>query len=183
MACIIIDFQGFRGAENVFIFKEIAALTVNCETFYTFLFSPPTEKNSLPQEIQHQNTWLANNHHGLEYDRGFTSYEELYNILHDLLSDFQTVYVKGREKRNEILKVFDHQNIINIEDLGCPSIKQLSENYCSTACLWHKNRNSTCATLNVKNIRFWYNEHFRTGRISEPNKDYEYTSTCWCFCE
>lgn len=180
---VIIDIQGFRGVENEFIFKEIAALTVDCETFYTFLLSPPTEINKLPEAIKDQNSWLTNNHHGLEYNKGFTSYEELCNILRNLLDGFKTVYVKGKEKRSEILRIFDHENIINIEDLGCPSLNHLNESYCSTACLWHKNKKFMCATLNVKNILCWYNEHLRTREISESSKVDECTSTCWCICE
>lgn len=183
MAAIIIDSQGFRGIESEFVFKEITAVSINCETFYTFLLSAPKEITELPEDIKRQNSWLTNNHHGLDYNKGFTSYTELYNVIHGLLSDFQTVYVKGSQKKTDLENIFYHENIINLEDLGCPSLEQLSENYCNTACLWHDNKSLMCATRNVKNILFWYNEHFRPGRMPESHKDDECTSTCWCFCE
>lgn len=180
---LILDIQGFRGEENQFIFKELSAVSVNCEAFYNFLFKPPDNRVKFAADVQRTNSWLTKNHHGLEYTQGVVLYEELSAVLQQLMSNVHTVYVKGEEKRKEILKILTHPNIINIEELGCPSVKQLCETYCESACLWHKSKSFICATRNVKNILCWYNEHNRPQDMSESNNDDECRSSCWCFCK
>lgn len=178
---LILDIQGFRGDADQFIFKELAAVSVNCESAYSFLFKPPSEQVTLSTKARNTNTWLSKVHHGLEYDDGLVPYEELQGILQQLLSATTTVYVKGSVKRNDLLKIVAHPDIKNIEDLGCPSIRQLHEDYCATACMWHKHKTSICASRNVKNILLWYNEY--GGHQDVPQPTDECRSSCWCFCK
>lgn len=180
---LVLDFQGFRGPSEQFIFKELSAISVNCKDFYNFLFKPPVTTEALAVDFQRTNRWLTKNHHGLEYNTGFVCYDELYGILHHLFSTVQAVYVKGIEKQKEILKIFNDLHIIDISELGCPTLSELQESYCRTACIWHKDTSFVCATRNVKNILSWYNEYNTAQKTPEANCPDECQSTCWCFCK
>lgn len=184
---LILDIQGFRGDQGEFIFKEVAALSLSDVVCYNFLFKPPENLTISSKTALNQNKWLHNNHHGLMYESGYTPYAELRNIIQDLTANINRVYVKGREKRSEILKICPDINVLNIEEeegsLGIPSIKDLRKHFCERACLWHTSANSVCAMRNVLNIYQWHHGQSRDSSISESDEQEECKLSLWCLCK
>ena len=59
---------------------------------------------------------------GFKKPSGDIPYEELRLIIRDTLRSARAVYVKGLEKKKWMDQFL--QNVYNLEDLGCPSLKK-----------------------------------------------------------
>ncbi|CAH1107018.1 unnamed protein product [Psylliodes chrysocephalus] len=58
----------------------------------------------LNEEFHRQAIWLMANHHGLNWNHGFTPLHEFHNIIQNVTKNVEAVYVKGREKAQYIRK-------------------------------------------------------------------------------
>lgn len=184
---LILDIQGFRDDQGGFIFKELAALSLSDVVCYSFLFKPPENSTVSSKSALNKNRWLTNNYHGLTYECGYTPYTEVQNIIHDLTANVEAVYVKGIEKRAEILKICPDINVLNIEEeegsLGIPSIKDLRRHFCAKACLWHTDVDSVCAVRNILNIYLWHHHGQSRGSPVSGGNDEECKLSLWCLCK
>ncbi|KAK0165646.1 hypothetical protein PV328_004148 [Microctonus aethiopoides] len=120
------------------------------------LFKPPFKWDELPKQYKTMHLWLTRNYHGILWDAGEIPYDKLNDVLHIILKGVGYIYVKGLEKKkwlSDIIK--ESKTIINLENLGCPSMK----NNEITSCPYHEYRKSSimshCALENVKQLKCW----------------------------
>ncbi|KAK0160490.1 hypothetical protein PV328_007897 [Microctonus aethiopoides] len=83
-------------------------------------------------------------------------YEKLNDVLEIILKDVTYIYVKGFEKKQWLSGIIKgSKTIINLENLGCPSMKNIG----ITSCHYHEYRKSIimyhCAFENVKQLKCW----------------------------
>jgi len=78
-------------------------------------------------------------------------YKEIRKILNSLR--FERKYVKGKQKREIIGDFVPLVSVINIEELGCPLLHQLSVN--DMPCIYHINLKSRYCTF----LRFLFYEN------------------------
>lgn len=145
---VFVDMQGFRGGNNQFIAKEIAVLYSE-NKFHHFILTPPVSFNQLPPPQQVQARWLQHNHHGLYWDGGDVSYEEVKFFLNTLRN--YSIYVKGEEKRKWLENMLESNVIVrNLEELNCPNLETLSKLYKNTLrCYYHAYHKGSCALQNT----------------------------------
>lgn len=143
----VLDIQGFRGPKNQFIVKELALLQQGHH--YHFILLPPFNFKELPADLKRQSQWLYQNYHGLLWDGGFTEFRKVKHYLRSVIQH-TTVYVKGTEKSQWLRALLQNENdveVINVEDIGCPSFKELKQLHPnSVKCLSHS---KCCALQNV----------------------------------
>lgn len=169
----IVDVQGFKTDGNSFIFKEFAFSEANSDESITwYLLTPPFPWSQLTARYRGQNLWLTRNYHGLRWDSGYSDYQEAISEIGRILSTSITIYVKGLEKRGWLSKEFPHlENIINLEDLECPSLTKLRADYKSTSiCTYHsllKSSYYNCALENVTFLKNWLKNKYRCNSNQE----------------
>lgn len=101
----IVDLQGFKTADNEFVFKEVAVVALQEDSVPSvFLFKPPHPWEQLPYRNKCENRWLERNYHGLEWDSGRIPYENVAETLRGALKDAGAVFVKGLEKAKWLRK-------------------------------------------------------------------------------
>lgn len=169
----IMDVQGFKGEHNQFIIKELAIISTDGQLYELQLFQPPCTFNELSEIVQQQVHYLEKHFHGLYWKSGFQPYSELHQTLKNLnLSG--VVYVKGSEKKIFVTQLLSNYavNVVNIEELGCPSLSVLKKHLQPISvkpCVFnHKTEN--CAYLNVNAVLQWFKlEQFTKDRIEMVN--------------
>jgi len=169
----ILDFQGFKDEKNDFIIKELAILSTDGEKYELHLFQPPHAFNQLSKDLQKQVIWLEKQFHGLYWSSGHRDYRELKDVFRGIdLSG--TIYVKGVEKQRYAVKLLSdfNVNVINLEDIGCPSLSVLKQQINPAVlkpCSFNHNSNN-CAYVNVYVLAFWLNlEKCITDRLQIVN--------------
>lgn len=169
----IVDVQGFKQSLNSFVFKEVTILSVEDDAVPTvFYFEPPHRWNLLSQQNKCSNRWLERNFHGISWKFGDIPYKKLKNTLEVALVGAKKIYVKGIEKRAWLKQVLDSKYlIINLEDLGCPSLKKLPKNE-EVICNNHTHAwKPVCAVQNAAVLRTWLIQH----RLENSRRDSTWT--------
>lgn len=158
---VFIDLQGFKGANNTFIPKEIAILQVGCRS-RRFILKKTFSIDKLSKELKYQVKWLQKNYHGFDWNDGV---DDLYSVkLYLLDHNLHTcrIFVKGLEKKRWLIKLFpiiNESNITNLDDFGCPSIKFLQQRYrYIRSCNTHY---GNCAWQNCYLVQQWYQQENR----------------------
>lgn len=85
------------------------------------------------------------------------------------------------EKKQYLLKYLPESQIVNIEDLECPSLSYLREYYDTQCCVNHVIKKAVCALQNVLNLQNWYNEYCTAQELSRDIASDE-EALCSCFC-
>lgn len=150
----ILDFQGFKDENNKFVVKELALISTNGLVYELQLFRPPCDFNQLPESVKKQVIWLEN-YHGLNWGTGIRHYSELKDVF-STLNMHGTVFVKGIEKTNFVTELLSEFNVtvVNIENIGCPSLKNLKQQSAPRVCSFnHSSEN--CAYVNVYALLEW----------------------------
>lgn len=150
----VADLQGFRGENNEFIVKEVAAIVHKYFKVH-FIIKPPYSINYLPFKQQIQNRWLTNNYHGIAWEDGYSTYKDATKIVSNFLEN-KIVYVKGAEKKQWLEKFLQKKpfEIHNLDDLGCPKLQRLKNCYATPKCLSHS---GNCALQNVYLLQYHSN--------------------------
>lgn len=158
---VIIDIQGFKGNNNEFIVKELAIL-IDEYICYNFIIKEPYDFFKLMPHMQRQAKWLTKNHHGLHWANGTSTLSNVRKFLEENLYEQHTIFiVKGVEKKQWIAKyILNGKNayhVLNVEDFGCASFKNLYKQcHDLKPCNHHQQnnylRNKVCALVNVKLI-------------------------------
>lgn len=164
---LVVDVQGFKQPNNNFVVKELALAPLNTDEGPTsYLFKPPFDWTQLPAKYKSENLWVERNYHGLSWNSGDVPYEKLEEIFLSLTTS--GVYVKGLEKTKWVTEILEQSKnpttrVINMEDLGCPSLKSLQMNCCH-----HQSRKVlSCAIENVKLLKNWLLEYFANNPTRE----------------
>lgn len=122
---VVLDFEGFQLKQGKFIVKEMAAYAVNDPSYRgRWLFQPPHSFQQLPEKNQRSFSWVSRNIHHLSWSSGQLPYTDLEFILRVNFRLFKKIYVKGLEKKNFLEKI-SKREIINLDDLDCPPMRDL----------------------------------------------------------
>lgn len=164
MEFAIVDLQGFI-YNGDFVVKEICILTKNLK-FHEIVKSPFPFTN-LTSKCKQEVKWLENNYHGLRWNHGYITQNELQKTIAPILKN-KIIIVKGLNKIKWVQEILKQQvNVcINVEDMGC--IMKLSEPFSNErieqgienikCCNKHKFETNHCALRNALLIRRW-NSH------------------------
>lgn len=152
------DGQFLRDKNNKLVLKEFAVFYPDFHEsgVRVATFAPPYEKEWLPHEVIAQNNFITNNFHGLEWNDGEHAFKDMSNILWSMTHKLSLLYVKGTEKSKILQTLLPHLQVVNIEDLGCPSFDRLPlfnapcEN--EIHCMF---RSYLCASKQAKRLGLW----------------------------
>lgn len=159
MECAFVDVQGFVYNKNTFSIKEICILTKNIK-LHEFI-KPPLSFDKLIPHDQKQVEWLEENYHGLNWDSGYITLQELKETISPIIKG-KILLVKGCEKAKWVREIFCDQNIdcINMEDINCDlKLSELAiedQNSCSKHKPAHR---SHCARNNAVKLKRWFYAH------------------------
>ncbi|KAJ8685333.1 hypothetical protein QAD02_021126 [Eretmocerus hayati] len=151
-----VDIQGFRRSTNLFQLKELAIVPLENAFLPTIcLFKAPCRwAKLLPQERKY-NEWLEK-YLGIPWNSDFIASSCQIRILHDNLRSASKIYVKGVEKKRWIEEILPGKLIINMEEIRCPPLRQLSTDH-RISCHHHTIReNGMCAVKNAYSLRNWF---------------------------
>uniref|UniRef100_A0A1Y1KWN6 Uncharacterized protein n=1 Tax=Photinus pyralis TaxID=7054 RepID=A0A1Y1KWN6_PHOPY len=176
-----VDMQGFRGALNEFIPKEISIVSSEGPKCTTLLIKPP-QNYSITATMKKEIRYLEDYYHGLKWTSGHIRYENFEEELRTLLQPFSKIYVKGLEK--QYILNFLNKPIINAEDCGCPSLKKLKKEFGGIRCLNHNSETLMCSQENALMLYEWTqisstDEFPRTSTSPESHTGF---CKAWCFC-
>jgi hypothetical protein len=132
---VLIDIQGFKITNNKFIPKDLPILKNNKMAHY--VFAPPFPSTLLPDDVQYQIKWLSKNHHCIKWDTGFVPHWKFQQILKKVISDGDSVHVKGKEKAKFIEKC------IKMPVIELPETPRLESS--KPMCLFHISENCYCS--------------------------------------
>lgn len=153
---IIVDIQGFQAINYSIIPKEIAILSRDSSRVQHFLIKPPYPWKNLSKQHKRSAIWLYHNHHGLRWDDGNINYEEMFEILKNIMNQSVKIYVKGAIKK-EFLDQFSIPccEIIDIDTFDVNK----SFKMCLThrAC-FHHTQKYVCALSNVYKIKKMFDD-------------------------
>ena len=119
----VIDMQCFKKPINSLVIKELVIGTVdeNDDQPMVFLFEPPTRWHFLPQTYKKQNAWILRNFHGIPWQSGLLSYNDMDEILTNIAKTASLIYVKGHEKQIWLEKYFKNHLFRGQENIPPPS--------------------------------------------------------------
>ena len=130
----VFDCTRYRAEKN--IIKELGLFIDG--SLQGFSFCPP--KTLKPNK---QTTWNTSHLHGIAWSSGKLDYEKLFAVFYDIKVMNAEVFAKGLE-RCRLLATLLGQNVVNLDDYGCPKIQELVKTYSSWICssypLRHKAR-------------------------------------------
>ena len=126
---LVIDFEGFRHGNQLFIPKEISVRGSNYHD--TILLQPPVKFSFLTEDFQKTYSWLTRNVHGINWDSGTHDHSFLFNFFNSIKLRFpnSSIFAKGKEKCAFLRNFFF--NVIDLDTLGCPKASQFSYNFAS----------------------------------------------------
>lgn len=158
MECAFVDLQGFSFNKNSFAVKEICILTKNIK-FHEFV-KPPFPFSELIDCRKRQVEWLEKNYHGLNWDAGYITLQELKYTISPIVKG-KILLVKGYEKVKWMQNILNDENIvcINMEDINC-DLKLSEPHIQSVSCSKHNNvHHSHCARNNAAMLKYWFYTH------------------------
>lgn len=116
---VFADVQSFKRDRNVFVVKEFCLISDNVE-FHEIVKSP-CQYSELDWCYRRQANYVTDKHHGLKFDAGNITLDELIERTLDYVTD-KIVLVKGVEKvwwLNQIYGDYIDLNCVNIENEDC----------------------------------------------------------------
>lgn len=156
MKFVVVDMQGFCIPE--FFPKELSIYDGRRQAHFIIRSPIPLFAITDPSIIS-QIKYVQAHIHGLYYGAGDVSYEDLPAILQNHLENVDVVYVKGAEKRDFLLKIFDasccRPEIRNLEGAwDCPKLEKEH-----AACLNHTvisaDKKTRCSINNCRTLYSW----------------------------
>lgn len=151
LSALIVDIQGVVSAasnDHSFLIKEMSVVAMDSTSVYHWMFKHPV--NTVGDSKT--NYWLKMYHHGMDTLCGDVEYTELPRIINLMRSE--VVYVKGVQKKEVIERYLPGQRVVEMEDLGCPPLKNLhlaSE----PCCIRHMNNYRACSLYKVFCLKKW----------------------------
>lgn len=101
-------------------------------------FKAPFNITELNDERQLEARWVTRYYHGIDWSYGDMTYHCIKQQIRDLISDCETLYVKGEEKKLLLQNIEPNIKIVDINSINCDSIKQLKKLSANNKkCLYH----------------------------------------------
>lgn len=165
----IIDILGFTFRDNYsFLPKEVAVLAVHKEFTAHWIVSAPVPYSTLRKVSKLSNTWLCDNHHGIDWIEEGISLHQLQSNLRRLARVASTFTVYSKEVADYLQDIVG-RNIITLEkDPDSPSLCKLHSN--DNFCIYHGVERSEiyrCALNNAHKIREFVRRKGKSGLDSE----------------
>ena len=148
MRCVI-SLHEFRANTNNIIVKECSIATVDGKGIYHWVVKSPfdfTELNRARRRDAHHVTQFV---HGLKWEDGEVEYRDWKMSLLNFTDKASTIYAKGTGI-TKLLSQLTGTSVINLEDMGCPSLKDLTGP--PLKCLHHTINNQSDVTCTLKNV-------------------------------
>ena len=147
MKFVILDAQGYPTPD--FQVKELSIY--DGKQMKSWVFKPKFPFSDLSEKRKKTVNYVYYNIHGVHYNTGYVDYNKLNSIIKKELDGVDTVYVKGSNKKDFLLSVYnelkiDSPNVIDIqfsEDLQIPKLDK-----CMVDCIYHKISKSSCSEKN-----------------------------------
>lgn len=114
---IIIDIQGFRDADEKFLPKKVALVTIDAPIVSHWIMLPPHPFGELPETIRRQNCWLSRNYHGIEWFDGKTNPKYFALQLREIIRHTRHIYVRNIEKAHYLRNLISRE-IYNLEGIS-----------------------------------------------------------------
>lgn len=153
-----IDVQGFKRCYNEFIVKEFCLLSG--DFLFHDIVQSPCSRNDLMPSYRREVYWLTTMYHGLHFDNGVTSLDELVERTLEHVKG-KTIYVKGVEKVlwvKDIYKKHYNVEVKNVEDhYHSYKLTLKNRNEINLICPFHgyflKHANCHCAYSNAQQLK------------------------------
>lgn len=160
MKIAFIDLQGFKDDANNFVPKQAAAILVDgnqviAEQYVTV--AQVLAFSTLSEKTQRINSWVTRNHLHQQWGMDGVSLLTARNTLWELCKSCDYIMVMGLEKAEwtTTLLSTDHDRVVNMQSLDCPSLKMLKKSFNIV-----DEENDRClAKTNVRLIMRWYFEN------------------------
>lgn len=159
---IIIDIQGLKDKHNHFIPKEVAVVSLEYQHQGHWIVKPPYKYGEVPRRVRIENSWLSRDHHGLEWNDGTTSVQNIERILKSFVRRASRVFTRGSEKSKYLSNLAEYCFVINLEeDEDCPSFYGMPQSavHCIQHGLSSEHGSNTCALNNALRMKAWVSEH------------------------
>jgi hypothetical protein len=153
MEACVIEVQGCCWNQQ-FYAKEICVLKNGVA--HCFLVKQIKPFRSFQEKHRKIINWAFKNYHGISWDSGEKTIEDLQPILKQLIRDEKNIYTKGRSKAAFLKNILD-VNIIDLTHFKCPSV---SKRDYKTDCLHHRTVKSYCAIDSARLLLSFINGHF-----------------------
>jgi hypothetical protein len=160
MKVAVIDLQGFA-IQTKFHPKELSIRISKKTNHYVF-------KEPVPFDTLHyadkRNICFTEKYHGINYNSGYVSYDEINNILIENLSDVDLVYIRGSNKKKYLFdktlelpcltfNIIDISTLDGSQALSCPPPKIVTTR--TPMCLNHIHLPARCTQNNTADILAW----------------------------
>ncbi|CAH0387609.1 unnamed protein product [Bemisia tabaci] len=171
----VISVHGFKSNTNRYIVKECSLITLDGEALYHWIVKSPFQLSELDHSRRREASHVTHRVHGLSWDDGDIEYGDWVNSLKTLADRAETIYAKGKEIAL-FLSTLLGVAVTNVEDLGCPALKNLTGP--ALECLHHRLAQSSvtnCALVNASLVRHWlFNyEHPADSGSSANSSDFD----------
>lgn len=156
----VCDLQGFKVGKNKFIAKEVSSICLQDGHIVSQLFKQPFEWHELSAEDRAINKWVTKHFHNIPWNFGLIPYDILEDVVSSMLSEATLIYVKGCEKKQWLRDIIGHGTvIIDLGELGCPSLSSLQKEQQRDSCMFHVKGKYNCARRNVQMLADWIQDH------------------------
>jgi len=124
-----------------------------------FLIEPPYDFTLLNTKSRKTAIWLSNTHHNIFWNDGENSFPKTRKYLRTITGGKQIIFKAVKNKRF-LQTFFGSRQLINIEEMGCPSLNRFKGNqfpYCETHL-----KGGGCALNNAYIILIFFKSSFKT---------------------
>jgi len=154
------DLQGFFDNKSNFILKEIGIIFEKDPSWKnSFLIEPPYDFTLLTAKSRKTAIWLSNTHHNIFWNDGESSFSQTRKYLRTITSG-KKIICKGVQKKRFLQTFFGFRQLINIEEMSCPSINRFKGNrfpFCETHL-----KGGACSLNNAYIILTFFNSSSKT---------------------
>src|SRR5436190_22075100 len=161
---IVVDIQGFRGAEMKFIPKEVAVVAIDTPLVRHWIIRPPYPFNRLSKAAKRENSWLTWNYHGIDWFDGEDEPECFTSQLREITRSANNIYVVSDNETAQYLQNLLARNIYNLENIS-PAFKFHTDNEEQGYCSYHESFIAgavyiQCAHKNAYKLKRWILERY-----------------------
>ena len=167
----VLDIQYFYIAGK-HVIKEAAVYSKNYVRQETF--APPFSFHYLPTEVR-RNVLYVEKNMGILWRWGYNDLTFLSEILKDMVKNFDSIYVKGREKLNIVSKYIDRAVLYPHEHIHCIRLRDPIQKIMDCTSHSYGNENPKCA-LNNACVLYRHLSDCSLSRNDEKNKEVDATA-------
>jgi len=165
MTVYIVDFQAFRDDCNSFVLKEVAITSLNSEKITHCIVKSPFHLEELSTKRKREAHWLVQNYHGISWNEGNVSAEQMIQLLVSTTQDANQILIKGVERAKFLRKLIG-KPVFDLDEIKCPGVRYLTEQKSYFSCTFRNHsidkilqKNYKCSVLAVHKLKKWYLEY------------------------